>query len=92
MQHASVLIDLASDGSLDWSSFFYIARTRTDQLTPAVLSCFVVLFVVCSCALCFVLFSLSAFLFLHGDSTMDYVSIQSVLFLIAHVDRTEGAI
>ena len=59
---------------------------------PAVLSCFLL------CCLLFVLarfvlflFSLSAFLFLHGDSTMDYVSIQSVLFWLHTVDRTEVA-
>ena len=48
---------------------------------PAVLSCFLLfclLFVLVRFVL--FLFSLSAFLFLHGDSTMDYVSIQSVLF------------
>ena len=33
----------------------------------------------------------SAFLFLHGDSTMGYVSIQSVLFWLHTVDRTEVA-
>ena len=59
---------------------------------PAVLSCFL-LFCLLFVLVCFVLFlfSLSAFLFLHGDSTMDYVSIQSVLFWLHTVDRTEVA-
>ena len=59
---------------------------------PAVLSCFLLfclLFVLVRFVL--FLFSLSAFLFLHGDSTMDYVSIQSVLFWLHTVDRTEVA-
>ena len=44
---------------------------------PAVLSCFVVLFVVCSCALCFVLFSLSAPVFArwqHNGLCIDPIS------------------
>ena len=55
---------------------------------PTVLSCFLLFVLVCFVLF---LFSLSAFLFLHGDSTMDYVSIQSILFWLHTVDRTEIA-
>ena len=58
----------------------------------AVLFCFL-LFCLLFVLVRFVLFLFFAvcFLFLHGDSTMDYVSIQSVLFWLHTVDRTEVA-
>ena len=75
-------------GDTKLSSFLYIARTMNwsaDHQPCCLVFC---LFL---CALFCFLFSLSAFLFLHGDRTMDYVSIQSVLFWLHTVDRTEVA-
>ena len=50
---------------------------------------FLLFYLVCSCALCFVFVFVVCFL--HGDSTMDYASIQSVLFWLQMIDRTEVA-
>ena len=78
-----------------YKAIIFIVHCKDYELIswpPAVLSCFL-LFCLLFVLVCFVLFLfwLSAFLFLHGDSTMDYVSIQSVLFWLHTVDRTEVA-
>jgi hypothetical protein len=57
----------------------------TDQLiTSRAVLFFVVLFVFVFVCFVLLLFSLFAFLLLHGDSSMDYVSIQFSSLLIAH--------